>query len=470
MTREEISSVFPYTPTEQQFQLFESLHSFLCFEKEPSIFLLKGFAGTGKTTVVSAAIKLLAKYKMKPMLLAPTGRAAKVLQAYSGVSAYTIHKKIYWPRGNTIGAGFSLGLNLHHNTLFIVDEASMVAGSVDPTGFGTSSRSLLEDLLEYVYNGKGCKLLLMGDPAQLPPVGLEDSPALDPVFLESKYSIRVFEFELSEVVRQSSNSGILENVTHIRNILSYDALKFEDIQLKTFSDTIRVDRDNFEDEITNAYNKSGVENTIIICRSNKTANAYNNHIRNRILGREDALNIGDYVMIVKNNYHWLPKDFPTDFIANGDIAIIRKIKNQELLYGFEFADAVLQLIDYPESPEFTGKIIISTLMMDSPSLSFTQMTQFQEAILKDYGVIKNKKLQWEKLRADPYWNALPLKFAYAVTCHKAQGGQWERVFVDQGYLKEDMLNKDFVRWLYTACTRAIQKLYLVNFNDQFFDT
>lgn len=469
MNRENIIKVFPYIPTEEQFELFDSLHSFLVSEVENSGFLLKGYAGTGKTSVISAAIKLLGNYKMKPVLLAPTGRAAKVFSSYASLNAYTIHKKIYWPKGNILSSGFSLATNLHTRTLFIVDESSMIAGTSSDSALGTSSRSLLDDLIEYVYNGKGCRILLMGDSAQLPPVGSEDSPALDARFLEERFGMQVYEFELSEVLRQSSTSGILENVTGIRKLLQKDEIHFKDIQLKPFPDTLRIGGDVLEEEICNAYNREGMENTLIICRSNKTANAYNLHIRKRVLGREDKINIGDVVMIVKNNYHWLPPDFPMDFLANGDIARIRKLKNHEILYGFEFADAILELIDYTDSPEFSCKIMLNTLYMESSSLSFTEMTRFQESILKDYGPIKNKKLQWEKLKADPYWNALQLKFSYAVTCHKAQGGQWETVFVDQGYLREDMLNKEFIRWLYTASTRAIGKLFLVNFADQFFE-
>jgi exodeoxyribonuclease-5 len=468
MNREDIIKVFPYLPTEEQFGLFDSLDAFLRSEEENSGFLLKGYAGTGKTSVISAAIKLLGNYKMKPILLAPTGRAAKVFSSYSGLNAYTIHKKIYWPKGNAFSGGFSLANNLHTRTLFIVDEASMIAGSLTESSLGGSNRSLLDDLIEYVYNGKGCRILLMGDSAQLPPVGLEDSPALDAAFLEEKYGMQVYDFELSEVLRQSSKSGILENVTLIRNLLQKEKVGFRDIRLKAYADTQRIGGDTLEEEISNSYTRSGLENTLIICRSNKSANAYNQHIRNRVLGREDKINIGDVVMIVKNNYHWLPADFPMDFLANGDIARVKKLRNQEVMYGFEFADAVLELIDYEESPEFTCKVMLNTLFMESSSLSFAEMTRFQEAILKDYGPIKNKKLQWEKLRADPYWNALQIKYSYAVTCHKAQGGQWETVFVDQGYLKEEMLNKEFIRWLYTASTRAIGKLFLVNFSDKFF--
>jgi len=469
MNREDIIKVFPYIPTQEQFGLFDSLDSFLTSDKEHSAFLLKGYAGTGKTSVISAAIKLLGNYKMKPVLLAPTGRAAKVFSSYAGINAFTIHKKIYWPKGNTLSGGFSLANNLHTRTLFIVDESSMIAGSMTESNIGTTPRSLLDDLVEYVYNGKGCRLLLMGDNAQLPPVGLPDSPALDAAYLEEKYGMQVYDYELSEVLRQSSTSGILENVTSIRNLLQKEKIQFQDIRLKAFDDTRRIGGDTLEEEISNAYTKSGLENTLIICRSNKSANAYNQHIRNRVLGREDKINIGDVVMIVKNNYHWLPEDFPMDFLANGDIALVKKLKNFEVNYGFEFADAVLELIDYDESPEFNCKVMLNTLAMESSSLSYTEMTRFQEAILKDYGPMKNKKLQWEKLKADPYWNALQLKFSYAVTCHKAQGGQWDTVFVDQGFLKEDMLNKEFIRWLYTASTRAIEKLFLVNFSDKFFD-
>lgn len=469
MDREEIVKVFPYSPTDQQFQLFETLDSFLNSETENSAFLLKGFAGTGKTSVISAAIKLLGNYRMKPILLAPTGRAAKVLGNYAGIPAYTIHKKIYWPKGNILSSGFSLANNLHARTLFIVDEASMISGTLSETGFTSGNRSLLDDLVEYVYNGKGCRLLVMGDSAQLPPVGLSDSPALDSSFLTEKYGMEVYEYELSEVLRQSSTSGILENVTQIRNLLNLEKLVFKDIKLRTYPDTIRIGSQDLEEEISNTYTKKGLENTLIITRSNKTANAYNQHIRNRVLGREDKINVGDVVMIVKNNYFWLPPEFPMDFLANGDIAKVRKIKNLENLYGFEFADAILELIDYEGSPEFTCKVMLNTLGMESSSLGMNEMKEFQESILKDYGPIKNKKLQWDKLKADPYWNALQLKFSYAVTCHKAQGGQWDTVFVDQGFLKEEMLNKEFIRWLYTASTRAIDRLYLVNFNDRFFD-
>ncbi len=470
MTRDTLLKVFPYTPTEEQFQLFECLDAFLQSNHERSAFLLKGYAGTGKTSVISAAIKLLADYRMKAVLMAPTGRAAKVFSSYAGLNAFTIHKKIYWPKGKTLTAGFSLGTNLHTRTLFIVDEASMIAGSPQDSVSGSHNRSLLDDLVEYVYNGRGCRILLMGDSAQLPPVGLAESPALDKEFLKNRFDLEVYDFELSEVLRQSSGSGILENVTAIRKILQKEKIDFSAISLKAYPDTLRIGGDVLEDEISNAYTKNGVENTLIICRSNKTANAYNQHIRNRVLGREDKFSSGDMVMIVKNNYHWLPEDFPMDFLANGDIARVKKIRNQEVLFGFEFADVTLELIDYEDSPEFSCKVILNTLTMESSSLSVAEMTRFQEAILKEYGPIKNKKLQWEKLKSDPYWNSLQLKFSYAVTCHKAQGGQWSNVFVDQGYLKEEMIDKEFIRWLYTASTRAMDKLFLVNFSNRFFES
>lgn len=457
------------SPTPGQQALSLQLADFIAESELDAIFLLKGYAGTGKTTLLSALVKTLTIYKFNSVLLAPTGRAAKVLSTYAGKNAYTIHKNIYRQQSSSDGSGrFVLNKNMCKDTFFIVDEASMISNSTGEASIFGSGR-LLEDLIEYVYSGSNCRLLLVGDTAQLPPVGLDVSPALSKEELEF-YDRAVYEYELTEVVRQDLNSGILYNATFIRNLITggdYEQGYFH-LECKPFDDIRRVPGAELIEEISTCFDRYGLMETIVVTRSNKRANKFNEGIRSSILYKEADISVGDLIMIVKNNYFWLEKNEQIDFIANGDIAEIITIYKHEDLYGFKFANVSLRLIDYPDI-EFDCKIILDTLSIESASLSGEQNRKLFDAVAEDYADISTKKKRWEKIKADPYFNALQVKFAYAVTCHKAQGGQWRAVFVDQGYLTEEMLNIEFLRWMYTAFTRPTERLYLVNFNKDFFE-
>jgi exodeoxyribonuclease-5 len=404
--------------------------------------------------------------KLKSVLLAPTGRAAKVISNYSGRKAFTIHKKIYRKKvAVSPEMNFVLGDNIMENTLFIVDEASMISDQVHDY----NRQSLLQDLISYVYNGKNCKLMLVGDTAQLPPVGSAISPALNEQFVSDQFRLKVFTYELTDVVRQEKESGILFNATQLRELVRKGEEVFPKFKIRGYRDIFRMTGERLVEGLNYAYDKYGMENTIVICRSNKNANAYNQNIRNRILYREEELSGGDHIMVVRNNYFWLkPEDNSGDFIANGDIARIRKVRRIEEQYGFRFAELVIELLDYPEEEPLSCKVMLDTLYSETPSLSNADNKRFYEAVLQDYMHIENKKFRMEELKKDPYYNALQIKFAFAVTCHKAQGGQWPAVFIDQGYLTDEMLNTEFLRWLYTGVTRSNKELFLVNFSDQFF--
>jgi exodeoxyribonuclease-5 len=428
---------------------------------------LKGYAGTGKTTIVGALVKALKHYNYKSVLLAPTGRAAKVITNYSGRKAFTIHKRIYRKKSAlNVDESFNIADNLASNTLFIVDEASMVSDQLS----GNNRDTLLNDLVKYVYNKKNCKLLLVGDTAQLPPVGSDESPALDAQLMKSEFFLDVFSYEMTDVLRQQKDSGILFNVTRIRDMIRKGKETMPQIITKGYKDVFRMTGERLEEGLEYAYNKYGNENTLIICRSNKNANLYNKQIRARLLWREEELTGGDQIMIVKNNYFWLQEqeESSTGFIANGDIAKIRKVRKIEEIYGFRFADVQIEFIDYAEDPILDCKIMLDTLYSESPALSPTDQKRFYLEVMKDYDHITNKRAKHQELKLNPYYNALQIKFAYAITCHKAQGGQWGAVFVDQGYLTDDMVNLDFLRWFYTACTRATNELFLVNFSDKFY--
>jgi exodeoxyribonuclease-5 len=458
------------TPTSGQVDLSLKLSEFIADSDQDAVFILRGYAGTGKTTMLSSLVKTFAVFKFRSVLLAPTGRAAKVLSGYSGHNAYTIHKSIYRQQSSSDGMGrFVLNKNLFKDTFFIVDEASMVSNSNGESSIFGSGR-LLEDLIEYVYSGSNCRLILVGDTAQLPPVGLDVSPALSRDELDS-YDRIVYEHELTEVVRQDQNSGILFNATFIRNLITdgYDTPAYFPLECESFDDFRRIGGADLIEEISTCYNRFGMFETIVVTRSNKRANKFNEGIRSSILYKESDISVGDLVMIVKNNYFWLEANETIDFIANGDIAEIVTIYKHEELYGFRFANVSLRLIDYPDI-EFDCKIILDTLAIESAALTSEQNRQLFDAVSEDYQEIRSKKTRWEKIRANPYFNALQVKFAYAVTCHKAQGGQWKAVFVDQGYLTEEMLNTEFLRWLYTAFTRPTERLYLVNFNKEFFES
>ena len=461
-----IGKCFGNIPTSQQREVFFMLEKFLPSSNGEECFVLKGYAGTGKTTLISALVKVLPQIKLKSVLLAPTGRAAKVISNYSGRKAFTIHKKIYRKKlAASPEMNFVLGDNIMENTLFIVDEASMISDQVHDY----SRQSLLHDLITYVYNGKNCKLMLVGDTAQLPPVGSAKSPALDKKILSEQFRLTVFGYELTDVVRQEKQSGILYNATQLRELIRKEKQVFPKFKLKGYKDIFRMTGERLVEGLNYAYDKYGMENSIVICRSNKSANAYNQNIRNRILYREEEITGGDHIMVVRNNYFWLkPEDNSGDFIANGDIARIRKVRRVEEQYGFRFAEVVIELLDYPDEEPLNCKILLDTLYSETPSLSAADSKRLYEAVLEDYSHIDNKKLRMEELKKDPYYNALQIKFAFAVTCHKAQGGQWPAVFIDQGYLTDEMLNTEFLRWLYTGITRSTHELFLVNFSDQFF--
>jgi len=465
----EILNYLDKTPTSNQKELAAKFAEFITESGADAIFLLKGYAGTGKTTMLSSLVKTLSKYKFRSVLLAPTGRAAKVLSGYAGINAYTIHKSIYRQQSASDGMGrFVLNKNLFKDTFFIVDEASMVPNAISDSSIFGSGR-LLEDLIEYVYMGTNCRLILVGDTAQLPPVGLDISPALSKTELEF-YDREVSEYELTEVVRQDLNSGILYNATLIRNRITegdYISGYFK-IDCKRFDDIKRIGGADLIDQISTCYDRYGLFETIVVTRSNKRANKFNEGIRSTILYKEAEISVGDLMMVVKNNYFWLEENEKIDFIANGDIAEIIAIYKYEELYGSRFANVSLRLIDYPDI-EIDCKIILDAISIESASLTSEQNRKLFDAVSEDYMDIRSKKKRWEKVRENPYFNALQVKFAYAVTCHKAQGGQWKAVFVDQGYLTEEMLNVEFLRWLYTAFTRPTEKLYLVNFNKEFFE-
>ncbi|MCC9136901.1 ATP-dependent RecD-like DNA helicase [Pontibacter silvestris] len=460
---EALRNNFPFEPTEDQARLFSKLDDFIAQKQEErQVFLLKGYAGTGKTTVVTSLVKILNSFGYKYVLLAPTGRAAKVMSSYSGKPALTIHKKIYRQTANPYSEGLSFTRqpNKLDNTIYIVDESSMIS---DDSGFGQNG--LLQDLLGYVFEKKNNKLLLIGDTAQLPPVSQAVSPSLDAGYLKHNFRCYVQEIEMKQVMRQAEESGILMNATNLRNQLGSQQL---DIKLftKGWRDIFKMTGEKLEDGLRYAYDKFGVENSIVICRSNKVANMYNQHIRRSIFFAEDEIGVGDYLMIVRNNYFWLPKDSDIGFMANGDFVEITKIIRYEDMYGFRFADVRIRFVDYPDAEEQEVKIMLDTLYTDAPALPTEQNKKLYEEVLQDYQDIKTKRERSKELKKNPYLNALQVKFAYALTCHKAQGGQWQAVFVDQGFLKDDMVNEEFARWLYTALTRSSEELFLLNFNPQ----
>lgn len=466
-TSDQIRKAFPHEPTPQQQELFSRLNTFLLKDDGDECFILKGYAGTGKTTIVGALVKALKSYNYKSVLLAPTGRAAKVITSYSGRKAFTIHKRIYRKKtALNVDESFMISDNLASNTLFIIDEASMISDQIS----GNNRDTLLHDLVKYVYNKKNCKLMLVGDTAQLPPVGSDNSPALDEELMKLDYNLTVFSYELTDVLRQGKDSGILYNATRIRDIIRQEQEIIPQITTKGYTDVFRMTGERLEEGLEYAYNKYGNENTLVICRSNKNANLYNKQIRARLLWREEELTGGDQLMVVKNNYFWLQdqEEGSTGFIANGDIAKIRKVRRIEDMYGFRFADVQLEFTDYVEDPVLDCKVLLDTLYSESPALQPIDQKRFYLEVMKDYDHITNRRAKHQELKLNPYYNALQVKFGYAITCHKAQGGQWDAVFVDQGYLTDEMVNTDFLRWFYTACTRATKELYLVNFNDKFY--
>ncbi len=466
-----IRNKFEFNPTSGQEELLQQLSLFVYRLREPEIFVLKGYAGTGKTSIVSALVKAMPEIRVNTMLLAPTGRAAKVLSNYSGRPAYTIHKKIYKTYADGNGSvRIVLQKNKHRNTLFVVDEASMIPDMNLPAdGNLFSVRSLLEDLFHFVQQGINCKLLLIGDSAQLPPVGLAESPALTIDFLEASFNIPVKSFELTEVMRQAKTSGILENATILRTKIAEENYTLPLFNASGFTDFIKLSGSELEDALNTAYSANSFEDVAIICRSNKRANIFNQEVRNRILFRDSEIGAGDYMMVLKNNYYWLPLGSEAEFIANGDLMEIQRIYKIEEIYGFRFADVSIRLIDHQDEQTLDVKILLDTIALDNASLNYADSRRLFNEVMKDYEEIPNKQARFLEAKKNPYLNALQVKFAYAFTCHKTQGGQWNTVFVDQGYFTDDMLNVEFLRWMYTAITRATQKIYLVNFQKEFFN-
>jgi exodeoxyribonuclease-5 len=465
-----IASHMGFTPTADQQQLLDKLGVFLVEPQSETLFVLNGCAGTGKTTVVAALVRTLQELGQPVALLAPTGRAAKVMSSYSGHSAYTIHKKIYRQSAMRDGVGkFLLNMNQLSNAVFVVDEASMISNSsAEQSVFG--SGRLLDDLVTFVRTGKNCRLVLVGDSAQLPPVGLAESPALDAGRL-SLYGKSEHTF-LREVVRQAERSGILRNATSIRRRIEEGGQGLPRLQHSEYSDVRRIPGAELVDALATAYSRYGLDNVMVITRSNKQANRYNAGIRAAILGKEEEVVQGDRLMVVKNSYSWVEQDAElskeVDFIANGDIVELRRIRRYQEMYGFRFAEATIALPDY-NNAELDCRLMLDTIGMESAALSAAQSRLLFAKVQEDYAHVTPASKRYAAIKVDPFFSALQVKHAYAVTCHKAQGGQWSAVFVDHGYLANEMLNVELLRWLYTAFTRATEQLYLVNFDKRFFE-
>ena len=451
-------------PTAEQEHAIDVFSLFMTDRDDHVVLILRGSAGTGKTTLAGAIVRAMNVLKQKMILLAPTGRAAKVFALNAGHPAYTIHRRIYRQKSAGDISAFNLNFNNNRDTLFMIDEASMIANQ----GYGESafgSGCLLDDLMQFVYSGQNCRMVLVGDKAQLPPVGEDESPALMSDVLRA-YGMKVYECDLNQVLRQSEDSGILWNATRIRTLI--DDWILPKIRFQGFADIVRVPGDELIESLATSYSRVGMDETMVITRSNKRANIYNQGIRNTVLDREDELCRGDQLMIVKNNYYWVKGDTtntqsptPITFIANGDIAVVQRVRNVHELFGFRFADVTMTLPDY-DNYELTATVILDSLTTESPALSREQQEQLYNAVMEDYADIPLKADRIKQLKKDKYFNALQIKFAYAVTCHKAQGGQWAHVYIDQGYMTDDMLTPDYIHWLYTAFTRATEKLFLVN--------
>jgi ATP-dependent exoDNAse (exonuclease V) alpha subunit len=471
-----IAQSYQFQPTAEQLIFCTEMARFLSGRLDDGCFILKGYAGTGKTTSVAALVKALPAFKLRAVLLAPTGRAAKVMTSYSGRTALTIHKKIYRKKSAvSTDLSFQLAPNLAENTLFIIDEASMIADEWNTK----SGSSFLKDVMEFMYNGKNCGVLFVGDTAQLPPVGSLDSPALNPAYVADNFGLEVLTTELKEVVRQGQKSGILANATMLRDLINTHVanahLAEDDKKVKLphfitrgYKDIFRMTGLKLVEGLEYAYQKFDIESSLVVCRSNKSANVYNQQIRVRLLYREEELTGGDQIMVVRNNYFWLPDNESTSFIANGDMAKIVRVRNEEERYGFRFSEVSLEFLDYPDAGQVTCKVMLDTLQGETPNLSYEDSKKLFEGVAEDYAHISNKKERLLAIKQDPFYNALQIKFAYAVTCHKAQGGQWDAVFVDQGYLTDEMIDLEFLRWLYTAVTRAKAELFLVNFAPNLF--
>ncbi|NLV51848.1 MAG: AAA family ATPase [Bacteroidales bacterium] len=479
---------FGLKPTADQTKVIDSLAQFILSPDADAVLIVRGFAGTGKTSLVSALVKTLEQLDRECVLMAPTGRAAKVFSLYADHPAYTIHKRIYRQKSIDKDSIFTLNFNMRQNLLFICDEASMIANDEYLSGSIYGTGRLLDDLVHFVYGGKGCRLILMGDTAQLPPVGDEESPALQDDYM-SGFGLHVVSHTLTEVVRQADSSGILWNATHLRTLLeNEDIFDFPKIRFQGFPDVKNIPGNELIEALEECYHRDGEDETIVVNRSNKRANIYNNGIRAQILWREEPLESGDMLMVAKNNYYWTEKTnlellanaqaegkkpeeaeiVPFDFIANGDTAIIRRVRNERHFYGFTFADATLEFPDYDDY-EMDIIVLLDTLQAEAPALTQEQQNALYNAIMEEYSdnpALRSKTEKLKALRKDPYYNALQIKYAYAITCHKAQGGQWTNVFIDQGYLTEDMLTPDYFRWLYTAITRATKRVFFVNWKEE----
>ena len=459
---------FPFSPTYKQDIFFQKIAIFLTDTANETIFVLKGYAGTGKTTVISTIVNNLIDIDKKYVLLAPTGRAAKVIANYSSKPAFTIHKKIYFPKKSSGGGvSFTIQQNKHKNTIFIVDEASMISDNNSDSKLYENG-SLLDDLISYVYSGTNCKMILLGDTAQLPPVNLDISPALDIHTLSVNYNKEIEHIELDEVMRQEENSGILFNATELRELLKESFITEFRFDVKKFKDIVRLtDGYDIQDAINSAYSNYSIEDTAFIVRSNKRANQYNEQIRTKILFKESDLSTGDFLMVVKNNYFWLKDSDEAGFIANGDIIEILEIFSIQELYGFKFAKVKIRMVDYPNQKPFETVLLLDTIKSESPSLTYEESNRLYEEVMKDYESETTKYKKFQKVKANEYFNGLQVKFSYAITCHKSQGGQWDTVFIEQPYLPNG-IDRDYIRWLYTAMTRAKNKLYLIGFKDEYF--
>ena len=461
---------FGFTPTADQLHAVEVFARFMTDRDERAVMILRGSAGTGKTSLAGAIVRTILELRQKVTLLAPTGRAAKVFSLNANQPAATIHRSIYREKAFTgLDGKFNLNVNLFHDRLFMVDEASMISLSSGNTTFG--SGCLLDDLIQYVYNDRNCRMLLVGDKAQLPPVGEEESPALRSDVLRA-YGLTVYECDLNEVLRQSQDSGILYNATVIRQMITHDEVtQLPKIRFNGFADISIVPGDELIERLASSYSEVGIDETMVITRSNKRANVFNQGIRNMVLGREEELTTGDMLMVVKNKYKNAPSSLPSEhekgkqpaltFIANGDRAVVRRVRNMREFYGFRFADVSLEFPDYDNAEE-DMTVILDALMTEAPALTQEQNEQLFQRVLEDYEDIPLKADRMKKVREDEYYNALQVKFGYAITCHKAQGGQWAHIYLDQGYMTDEMLTPDYIHWLYTAFTRATEHLYLVN--------
>ena len=454
----QIETHFGLVPTAEQRRALQMFASFMTDRDEQTVMILRGSAGTGKTTLASAVVKAMLALKQKLVLMAPTGRAAKVFSNYSGTPAFTIHRRIYRQKTTADLSAFSLGFNAAQDTLFIVDEASMIANGETP---------LLDDLIRFVYNNKNCRLMLIGDRAQLPPVGEAESPALMGSVLRG-YGMKVYECDLNEVLRQAEDSGILWNATEVRCMMYEGRFELPKIRFSGFEDICIVPGDELIESLASSFSRVGMDETMVVTRSNKRANIYNQGIRNTVLDREDELCRGDRIMIVKNNYYWTKgegvhsdEEKALAFIANGDIAVVQRVRNIHELYGFRFAEVTMTFPDYDDY-ELTAVTMLDTLTTEAPALTREQQELLYNKVMEDYRDVPYKSERLKKLKDDKYYNALQIKFAYAATCHKAQGGQWAHIYIDQGYMTDDMLTSDYFHWLYTALTRATEKVFLVN--------